>query len=220
MIASLVPERRVAWDCATGNGQVAVDLARHFQRVIATDASSDQIANAFPAANVEYRVAAAEDSGLESGTVDAVTVGQALHWLDIPAFAREVRRVTVRGGLVAAWSYGSCSPGAEMEPLLREFEHVTLGPYWNAGRRWVDEGYRTIDFPFDEVQVPPFRMRATWTLSQFTAYLASWSAATKYRDATGIDPVAPLEEKLAVHWGPTGAMREIVWPLGIRIGRT
>ena len=34
-----VPGRRRAWDCATGNGQVAAVLARHFEHVAATDLS-------------------------------------------------------------------------------------------------------------------------------------------------------------------------------------
>ncbi|NER83157.1 MAG: hypothetical protein F6K42_27110 [Leptolyngbya sp. SIO1D8] len=33
----------LAWDCATGNGQAAIALASHFQQVIATDGSADQL---------------------------------------------------------------------------------------------------------------------------------------------------------------------------------
>ena len=34
-----------AWDCGTGNGQVAIDLSRHFKEVFATDISVNQIKN-------------------------------------------------------------------------------------------------------------------------------------------------------------------------------
>ncbi|MDZ7343288.1 MAG: SAM-dependent methyltransferase, partial [candidate division KSB1 bacterium] len=39
-LATLPPERQTAWDCATGNGQAALGLTPHFERVIATDASA------------------------------------------------------------------------------------------------------------------------------------------------------------------------------------
>ncbi|HEX4936896.1 MAG TPA: class I SAM-dependent methyltransferase, partial [Gemmatimonadaceae bacterium] len=106
-VVGLAPGRELAWDCATGNGQAARDLARYFERVIATDASAAQIEHAAPVPNVEYRVATAESSGLADRSVQLVTVAQALHWLDLDAFYAEVRRVTVPGGVLAAWSYGA-----------------------------------------------------------------------------------------------------------------
>ena len=38
-LASVAPERNLAWECACGSGQATIDLAGRFQRVIATDAS-------------------------------------------------------------------------------------------------------------------------------------------------------------------------------------
>ena len=214
-----MPRRRLAWDCATGNGQAARDLARYFDRVVATDASAEQIAHAVPLANVEYRVAPAEASGMEAATVDLVTVAQALHWFVHESFFAEVRRVTVPGGILAAWSHGSCHAGSDVEPLLRELEDGTVGPYWNPERKWVDEGYRTIPIPFEQVPAPAFELRAQWTLSQMGAYLGSWSAVSKYRQKLGEDPVAPLLERIARFWGPPDRTREITWPLNIRVGR-
>src|SRR5690606_3306632 len=92
-LASQCEDRSLAWDCATGSGQAAIALARHFRQVIATDASAEQIANAGTAERVEYRVASAERSGLADESVDLVTVAQALHWFDIAAFHAEVKRV-------------------------------------------------------------------------------------------------------------------------------
>ena len=75
-LGSLAPRRQLAWDCGTGNGQAAVGLATVFERVIATDASEKQIANAQSHERVEYRVAAAENSGIESETMDLIMVAQ------------------------------------------------------------------------------------------------------------------------------------------------
>jgi SAM-dependent methyltransferase len=216
---SLVSRRRLAWDCGTGNGQAARDLARYFDRVIATDASDAQVRNATPVPNVEYRVATAESSGLESGSVDLVTIAQALHWFALDEFYPEVRRVTVPGGVIAAWSYGPCSAGEDIEPLLRGFEDGTVGPYWDPRRKWVDEGYTTIPFPFEGIGSPPFQLRVEWTLSQLGGYLRSWSAVAKFVDERGYDPVAPLLEHIGQHWGPPERPRTITWPLAVRVGR-
>ena len=216
---SLVPRRRLAWDCGTGTGQAARDLARYFDGVIATDASEMQLRNATPVPNVEYRVATAESSGLESGSVDLTTIAQALHWFEVDEFYAEVRRVTVRGGVIAAWSYGSCSAGDDLEPLLQGFEHGTVGPYWDPRRKWVNEGYRNIPFPFEEIISPPFQLRVEWTLSQLGGYLRSWSAVAKFVHERGYDPVAPLLERIAQHWGPPEGTRTITWPFSVRVGR-
>ena len=56
-LASISPGRELAWDCATGNGQAAVGLAAHFDEIIATDASAQQIENARPHLRISYRVA-------------------------------------------------------------------------------------------------------------------------------------------------------------------
>lgn len=216
---SRVPRRRLAWDCATGNGQAARDLGRFFDRVIATDGSPDQIARAIPRGNVEYRVASAESSGLAARSVDLVTVAQALHWFAHDGFFSEVRRVAVPGAVVAAWSYASCHAGPDVEMILREFEEGTVGPYWNPERKWVVERYQTIPFPFVEIPAPSFELRVEWTLRQLGAYLQSWSAVAKFQRERGTDPVAPLLERLADHWGPPEQSRDVTWPLNIRVGR-
>src|SRR5438105_4357655 len=104
-LGTISPGRKLAWDCATGNGQAAVELAEVFDRVIATDASEKQIANAQPHERVEYRVAPAEESGIESGTIDLVMIAQALHWLDLARFYAEARLVLKPGGVLAASAY-------------------------------------------------------------------------------------------------------------------
>ena len=63
-------DRQLAWDCATGSGQAAGLLASCFARVVATDASAEQIANAAPIERVSFSVAPAEHSGLPDGSCD------------------------------------------------------------------------------------------------------------------------------------------------------
>lgn len=187
--------------------------------MIATDASAEQIANAVAAPNVEYRVAPASASGLAPCSVDAVTVAQALHWFAEDSFFDEVRRVTVPGGVVAAWCYGYCHAGADVEAILRELEEGTLRGYWHAERRYVIEGYRTIPFPFEELPAPTLELRVRWTLRQLIEYLNTWSAVASYRKTHGRDPVAPVRERLTAYWGDPDRARDVTWPLGLRLGR-
>ena len=89
-LAGLCDRHDTAWDCATGSGQAALGLAPHFRRVVATDASAEQVRHAVAHPSIDYRVAQAEDSGLADHSVDLVTVAQAAHWFDLPRFYAEV----------------------------------------------------------------------------------------------------------------------------------
>jgi SAM-dependent methyltransferase len=219
-LAQLAPRRHLAWDCGTGSGQAALGLAPHFERVVATDASEAQIAAARPHPRVQYRVAPAESSGLQSAAVDLVTVAQALHWFDRPSFFAEVRRVLQRGGILAVWSYGGARfDDPRADEIFRRFYVETVGPYWPAERTLVEGGYRTIEFPFEEVVPPAFEMEATWPLSTLLGYVGTWSAVTKFREARGFDPVEPFAGELRLLWTESDHVRRIRWPLALRVGR-
>src|SRR6185503_15450829 len=99
-LATLVPRGSIVWDCAAGSGQASADLAVRFDKVIATDASREQIASAAPHSKIEYRVALAEQSGLPDASVSLVTVAQALHWFDLNRFYAESKRVLVPNGVL------------------------------------------------------------------------------------------------------------------------
>lgn len=216
-LAGQCAARELAWDCATGNGQAALDLAGHFRRVVASDASAAQLAAASAHSHVEYRVAPAEASGLPEGAVDLVTVAQALHWFDLDAFHAEVRRVLKPDGLLAVWSYGVLSvEGEALDRHVQRFYWEEIGPYWPAERRHVENGYRELPFPFHPVAAPAFAMRVQWDLAHFLGYLRSWSATARYVQTHGQDPVETLATRLAPLWGET---RTVSWPLALRVGR-
>jgi len=219
-LATQLPCRDLAWDCATGTGQAALALADHFEQVLATDASSAQIEAATPCPRVTYRVAPADESGLPASSVDLVTVAQALHWFDLDRFYAEVRRVLKPGGLLAVWTYGVFRAegvdARQVQALLDRFYSQTVGPCWPPERRHVENGYAELAFPFDELVVPPFAMAVDWNLDDLLGYLRSWSATSRYREQYAIDPVLALAEQLAPLWG--AQRRRVVWPLSIKVG--
>jgi SAM-dependent methyltransferase len=217
--ASLPSRRDVAWDCGTGNGQAARGLAEYFGNVVATDASAAQIAHAVPHSKVRYLVAPAEESGLPDHSVDLVTVAQALHWFDLERFYREVARVVAPGGAIAVWGYGDArSDDAAVDHVLRDFTRGTLGPFWPPERRILDEGFRTIPFPFREVTAPNFTLEEQWTLPELLGYLRTWSAAGAYTRATGRDAVEEWTAAFTTAWHDEAIRRVIRWPIAIRVG--
>lgn len=206
-LADISPAHDAAWDAGCGSGQLAVPLAQSFRSVIATDASADQIAHATPHDGVEYRVAPAERSGLADRAVDLAVAAQAAHWFDLPAFYEEVRRVLKPRGALALITYNMVEVNAEIDRIVGDFYHSLR---WPPERRLVEEGYATIDFPFEEIRAPQFYMRNDWTPADLLGYVTTWSAL---RDTD----TTQFERRLRDAWGDT--VRAVRWPIAMRAGR-
>jgi SAM-dependent methyltransferase len=219
-LAAVAPSRSAAWDCACGSGQATLDLAERFDSVIGTDASAQQVSQAPPHPRVTFRVARAEESGLPDESVDLATVAQSLHWFDLDAFYAEARRVLRANGVLAVWTYGVHTvEEPELNAHLQNFYAVTVGEFWPPERKLVEDGYRSLPFPFTELTTPAFEMSERWTLTKLLGYLRSWSATSHYVQKNGTDPVTPLGEQIAALWGNAERERVIHWPLRMRAGR-
>jgi SAM-dependent methyltransferase len=218
-LAGISPARNTAWDCGTGNGQAALDLAPHFNRVIATDPSIAQIKHARQGARVHYHVATAEQSGLAPDSADLITVAQAVHWFDLDRFYAEVRRVLRPGGVIAVWSYAFASISADIDAVIERFNNEIIKQYWPPQRAVVDNGYRDLPFPFDPATIPAFDMHADWNAGQLLNYLRTWSAVRYYGEDRHADPVALIEPEILACWGVPDTPRRVSWPLAVRAGR-
>ena len=216
-LASVSPAHARAWDCATGSGQAAVELAKSFKSVIATDASAQQIKHATPADNVDYRMASAEASNIETHSVDLITVAQALHWFDFDRFHAEVKRVAVPDAIVAFWSYRLTAVNSEVDDIIQRFYCGAINPYWPPERSHVESEYRDIPFPYQALKPPQFEMHAKWGVDDILAYLRTWSAVKRYEAANGEDPVTAIEAAMRKAWG-SGA-KKVTWPLTLKVGR-
>ena len=221
-LSSLTQEHLLAWDCATGSGQAAVRLGEYYEHVIATDLTENQIASAVPHPHVDYQVGPAEASGLAEGSVDLITVAQAFHWFNAEGFFSEVRRVAKPGAIIALWCYGLARMTPEVNVVIEDFYANLLDGYWEKERILVEQGYRTIEFPFEEIRPPAFEMKLKWSQAHVLGYLSTWSAFQTYLKANPGTP-NPLEttfkDALAKAWPAKKKELDVSWKLDFRIGR-
>jgi len=216
-LGSVSPGRQLAWDCATGNGQAAVGLATVFDRVIATDASEKQIANARSHERVEYRVAAAENSGLGSETIDSIMVAQALHWFDLDRFHAEAERVLKLEGVLAASAYNLLHIDKPIDQIVNRYYYEVVGRFWPPERKLVEQ-FDDLPFPFQEIDPPRFEMIAHWNLNHLLGYLQTWSSTQRFIAANSTDPLEHITDDLRSTWGNPEEARTVMWPLKIRVG--
>ncbi|SOD79309.1 class I SAM-dependent methyltransferase [Spirosoma fluviale] len=215
-ILKYCPDRQHAWDCATGNGQVAGALAELFDQVDATDISETQLILAVKKPNIRYQTSLAEQTPFTDNSFDLITVGQAIHWFDVNAFHEEVRRVAKPNAVIAEWGYGLVKLGTGLDEIMLDFYRNRIGPYWDPQRTHIDNRYAGLAFPFANVQYATFTARRTWSLERFLNYLRTWSAVRQYIHENEEDPVIGLGEELKPVWGD--GEREVTFPVFLRLG--
>lgn len=189
-----------AWDCATGNGQVAGELAKHFKTVEATDISQQQVDNAIQASNIRYSICPAERTDFHDHDFDLITVGQALHWFDLNAFFKEVTRVSKPGSHLAIWGYSLIKVNEAIDTLFDYYYNVTVGKYWDEARKHVENEYASYNFPFAQIDTQHFTIKLDWSVHHYLGYLRSWSATQKFINEKGFDPLTDFAEKLSPFW--------------------
>ncbi|MEL6193812.1 MAG: class I SAM-dependent methyltransferase, partial [Bacteroidota bacterium] len=191
-----------AWDCATGNGQVALSLANHFEEVFATDISSHQLALAPKRENITYACSRAENAHFPDNHFDLITVAQALHWFDREHFFQEVHRVSKPSGVLAIWGYGLPKINYKVDALLSEFCNQVLAEYWDFDRSTKPYQFSDKNGHFKEIPgQSKFVMEQMMSRSELTGYLYTWSAVKEYLRHNQDDPVQDLMERIGSIWG-------------------
>lgn len=209
-------QRERAWDCGTGNGQVAGELGNFFDQVYATDISINQLSQAVQKPNIHYTKQAAEKTDFPDDFFDLVTVGQAVHWFDFERFYTEVNRVLTKDGKIAIFGYGLIRTNPPTNEIIDNFYHNIIGPFWDSERRYLEQEYKTIPFPFDEIETPKFHIKQRWSIERLTGYLKTWSAVKAYEKEKAENPVELINDQLRESFGEVG---NITFPVLLRLGR-
>ncbi len=217
-LASQCEQHDLAWDCATGNGQAAVALTEFFTRVFATDASAAQLCAAREHPQIEYQQLIAGEVPALAQQADLITVAQALHWFDIPAFFKSVEQCLKPGGVLAVWCYGVHSVSPAVDKVVHYLYADILGEFWPLERRFVEASYNDIEFPWPLAPTPVFDLTVQWNLEALRAYLRSWSALQRYQKSRNEDPLLLVDRELAAAWGETKE-RQVNWPIHLKLSQ-
>ncbi|HEX5171427.1 MAG TPA: class I SAM-dependent methyltransferase [Cyclobacteriaceae bacterium] len=209
--------RDSAWDCATGNGQVARELAKHFNQVWATDISTQQLEHAHQGVNIHYSVSSAEKTTFPDHQFDLITVAQALHWFKFDDFYKEVNRTSKSNALLAVWSYALCKVDTRVDELYLHFYHDVVGPYWDSVRKFVENEYRDIPFPYKRIDTPKFFIEVNWSLVDFLGYVSTWSATQKFIKEKRYDPINNLSYDIEKCWSRS-EKKKVTFPITSFLG--
>lgn len=218
-IVQQVPDPKQAWDCATGNGQAAVELARYFEKVMATDISEKQLQQAIPNEKITYSISTAEQTPFPDNSFDCITVAQAYHWFQFDAFEKEVRRVAKPGAVIAIWGYSLvvCAEEA-LNTLIRKFYRHTVGAYWDKERRYIDDHYTTVPFPYEALPSKEFQIDVQWNRGQLIGYFNTWSSVQHFIKAHQYNPVDELAIEIEKLW-PGEEFKSFYFPLFLKLGK-
>lgn len=217
-IASLTDQHEAAWDCASGNGQAAIGLARHFDHVEATDVSKGQISNAFENKKIRYSLQPVEKTEFQDGQFDLVNVAQALHWFDFENLWGEVNCVLKSDGVFIAYSYAWSNVNPEIDEAVEQHLRKVIEPYWAPNNRLCWDRYRTVKFPFEIIDSPIFDLKNNWDLEQYFNYFHTWSATRRCMDERGSYFVEQAKQHVMKLWGDPTEKKVIKTQLTVIIG--
>jgi SAM-dependent methyltransferase len=163
----------VVLDLAAGSGRLTQRLLQRFSNVIAVEPDDRMRARL---EGVEALSGHAESIPLSDHSVDAVFVGEAFHWFDVPRALGEIARVLrPRGGLALLWIVPlhdvPDEAGAFWDQATRR-GGVPGGPRYRSGV-WR-EPFAVA--PFDELQEAHFEGEETVTREMVVSYVLSISS--------------------------------------------
>jgi ubiquinone/menaquinone biosynthesis C-methylase UbiE len=218
-LSTLAASHETAWDCATGSGQAAIGLEPYFNKIIATDASSSQIEHDELHPKIEYRIATAENSGLESDSADLITVATAIHWLNTDKFYPEAKRIAKNGAVLAVWTYTENTISDEIDGISRKLSEVILGKYWPAENKKAWDFKNKVTLPFENLVVPEFDFTVEWDLNEYLRFLYTWSAVQNYIKENGRSPIDIVYGEYRKAWEDENNKRSVKMKVWLKASR-
>jgi ubiquinone/menaquinone biosynthesis C-methylase UbiE len=216
-LSSLSSKHDKALDCGTGNGQAAKLLAKYYQEVYATDISEAQLKHAVVMPNIYYSIGGAEKIDFPDQYFDMICAAQAAHWFNHELFYKEVERILKPNGVLALIGYGVIEINDDIDKLIKTLYTGILGTYWDKERRFIDDDYRSLPFPYKETQAPSFQIECEWNFAQLIGYLNTWSALNHYLKEKRINPLDEMISEMQNIWGSEDVVRPVRFPVITKI---
>lgn len=153
---------------------------------------------------------------LPPSSADIITAAQALHWLDLDACFKEVKRLLVPNGVFAVLGYGICSlvKQENAEKIFKDYYYNVLGSAlpvgadgnsWAIDRRAVDSGLEGYPFAsaFASVEREWFYEVKQMSVQAFIGYLRTFSGYHAYmkKNQGQVDPLVHVEKEILASVG-------------------
>ncbi len=182
IVAAVPPPHRRLVDLGIGTGKLARGFLNDFPEIIGVEpdpAMAEKLSQLEP--RIVVRIGIAEEIVFEPSTIDLVTVGHALHWMNPAVVAARASTWLRAGGVFAVVAGGFCVPGGTLREIIdREFAEK-----WAAFRdprtkkQLPEEALRTHPnmIVIENSLVPDVR---TLTVSDYVGYCRSTSHGNAY----------------------------------------
>jgi SAM-dependent methyltransferase len=200
-------------DLAAGTGKLTATLVRLGVQVTAVEPDPAMLAELRrELGSVRSLAGRAEGIPLPDASVDAVLVGQAMHWFDLPRAIPEIARVLTPGGVLAAlWNVDDDRTDwvAALAQISKGKSNVTL-------RRWRDGAAQarlaaTGSGRFETPEVGEFENGQRRTVDSLVATIATHSNILVITEPERAQLLAQVRDFL--HARPETAAGEFVFPM-------
>jgi trans-aconitate methyltransferase len=140
LLEAVPPPRRRAVDLGAGTGLVSLELCEHFDSVTAIEPDERMLA-AFPRTHSRLlRVRArAEDADTAPGSLDLVTAGNSLHWMDAPIVVGHAAKWLRTSGVLGVVRYAPPHTLDRTDEILNEEMRERWQPFLSP--KLQDEAY-------------------------------------------------------------------------------
>jgi SAM-dependent methyltransferase len=195
VVVARLSKAPVLLDLACGPGRVALDLARHFERVWAIDLEPEMIATGREEAarrgirNVCWLKGRAEAAAVAANSVDLITIGEAFHRLDQAVIVERAQAWLKPGGCIATLGTDGLLAGGEpwkelVGAVARRWMQLAYPGGWAKGRAGAALGPEGVErllngAGFVDVQRRLFEQLRTWSFEEIVGYMKSTSVCAE-----------------------------------------
>ncbi len=182
ILAAATPPSNLLVDLGVGTGKMARGFVGRFDRIIGVEPDPAMAAKLLELEpKITVRMETSEEVEFEPASVDLVTIGHALHWMDPAIVLSRVTGWLRPAGILAVCGGGFCPPeGAAGDLVNREFEER-----WSDFRdprtkkQFPEEVLRSEPrmFVLESATVPDIRFL---TVAQYVGYCRSTSHGNAY----------------------------------------